>query len=220
MGSVLVQLLPVIIGSMLMPTWILLVLSLLQTGHGKVAAIAFVGGITTVRLLQILIFSYFISAADVAGKVNESGVITSTLLVVAGILLWATALKQVYARDEDEALIAKWMTLLTVITPVRAFGLGVLLVATSMRAWLFILTAIGVIEQAELGFVQSSVAFVFYIGGAALLLIAPILVTLWAPARFDALANWLQSRDRPITIAASLVVGGFFLWHGASGLMG
>jgi hypothetical protein len=220
MGNVLLQLLPVIAGSMLMPTWILLVLSLLQSAHGRLGALAFVGGVTTVRLLQILLFSYFISAADVAAKVNEAGIITSTVLVVAGILLWAMALKQVYAGDEDEALLAKWMTMLTLLTPVRAFGLGVLLVTTSIGAWLFILAAIGVIEQAQLSLAQNLVAFLFYLVGASALLIAPILVTMWAPARFDVLAQWLQARERHITIVVSLVVGSLFLWYGVSGLIG
>jgi hypothetical protein len=173
-----------------------------------------------VRLLQILVFSFVISVADVPEKVNKAGIIVSTVQVVAGTLLWAMALKQVYAGDEDEAQIAKWMTVITVLTPVTDFGLGMLLVATSMGAWLFILAAIGVIEQAKLSLAQNIVAFLFYLVGASALLIAPILVTVWAPARFDALAHWLQARGRPITIAGLLVVGGCCLWYGASGQIG
>jgi hypothetical protein len=220
MGSVLIELLPLIIGSMLMPTWILLVLSLLQSRHGRMGAIAFVGGVTAVRLLQILFFSFCISVAGVLHRPGKTQTIVSTLLVVAGILLWATALKQLFARDTSETLMAKWMSVISALSPVRAFGLGSLLVATSMRAWLFMLAAIGIIEQARISLIQSVIAFLFYIVGAALLLIVPILGTLWAPARFDALAAWLQSRDRAITIAVSLVIGGFFLWLGASGLIG
>jgi hypothetical protein len=205
---------------MLMPTWILLVFSFLQSPHGKFGAIAFVSGVTAVRIAQSIIFSFFINAADVTSKTGESGIIASTVQVIVGILLWATALKEVYARDEDDALIAKWMTVITTFTPLKAFGLGVLLVSTSIRAWLFMLSAIGVIERAGLSAVQSAVAFLFYIGGAALLLVAPIVVTLRAPARFDALADWVHSRDRPITVVASLVIGGFFLWSGGSGLIG
>ena len=55
MGSVLIQLLPLVIGSMLMPTWIMLVVSLLRLST-EIGAVAFVGGVTTVRLLQGVIF--------------------------------------------------------------------------------------------------------------------------------------------------------------------
>jgi Sap, sulfolipid-1-addressing protein len=219
-GSVLIQLLPLAIGSMMMPTWILLVLSLLKSEHGQVGAVAFVGGVTTVRLLQSITFSSVIAVDDVTSRTSEMGTIVSTLQLVLGILMWAAALKQVYAQDEPDAWLAKWMTLIATLTPVRAFGLGALLVSTSARAWLFILAAIGVIGQARLSAVQSIVAFLLYLLGAQLLLTAPIFVTLWAPERFGALADWLQARDRPVTIAVSLVVGGFFLWRGASGLIG
>jgi Sap-like sulfolipid-1-addressing protein len=219
-GSVLIQLLPLAIGSMMMPTWILLVLSLLKSEHGQVGAVAFVGGVTTVRLLQSITFSSVIAVDDVTSRTSEMGTIVSTLQLVLGILMWAAALKQVYAQDEPDAWPAKWMTLITTLTPVRAFGLGALLVATSARAWLFTLAAIGVIGQARLSAAQSIVAFLLYLLGAQLLLTAPILVTLWASERFGALADRLQARDRPVTIAVSLVVGGFFLWRGASGLIG
>jgi hypothetical protein len=134
--------------------------------------------------------------------------------------MWVTALRQVFARDEPGALIAKWLTLLTALTPLRAFGLGALLVVTSPRAWLFLLSAIGLIGEAELSTTQRIVAFLFYALGAELLLVTPILVALWAPEKFDTLADWLRTYDRQITIVVSLIVGGFFLWYGASGLIG
>lgn len=219
-GSVLIQLLPLAIGSMMMPTWILLVLSLLKSEHGQVGAVAFVGGVTAVRLLQSITFGAVITVDDLTRKSSEMEIIVSTLQLVIGILMWAAALKQLYAQDAPDAWLAKWMTLITALTPVRALGLGALLVATSARAWLFILAAIGVIGQAGLSDAQSIVAFLLYVLGAQLLLVAPILITLWAPERFGASADWLQAHDRSITIAVSLVVGGFFLWRGASGLIG
>lgn len=218
--SVLIQLLPLVIGSMLMPTWIMLVLSLLTSGHGWMRAVAFVSGVTTVRLLQGVIFG----AATVAYTARYTGraetIVVSTLLLVAAILMWATAVKQFFAKGESGALIARWMTLITALTPIRACGLGALLVVTSARAWLFILAAIGLIGRAELSATHSIVAFLFYVLGAELLLIAPILVALWTPGRFGILADWLRAYDRQITIVVPLVVGGFFLWYGVSGLIG
>jgi len=217
--NVLLQVLVLAIGSMMMPTAILLVLSLLTSEHGRIRAVAFVSGVTAVRLLQGSTFDFFIAVTGVTHNTSEIETIVSTLLLVTGILLWAAALKQVYAENEPDALLAKWMTLTTALTPARAFGLGALLVATSARAWLFTLDAIGVIGQAGLSVGQNIAAFLLYVLGAELLLVLPILITVWAPARFDAVAEWLRGHDRPITIAVCLVVGGFLLWRGASGLI-
>ncbi len=220
MGRVLIQLLPLILGIMMMPTWIMLVLSLLASEHGRVGAGALVGGITAMRLLQGAIFG-FVSAVYISRQPSRTEtIVVATLLLVTGLLMWATALRQLFARNESGALIARWMTLLAALTPIRAFGLGALLVVTSPRCWLFLLAAIGLIGQADLSTPQSVVAFLIYVLGAELLLISPILVALWTPEKFDALAGWLRAYDRQISIVVSLVVGGFFLWYGASRLTG
>jgi hypothetical protein len=219
-GSVLIQLLPLILGSMMNPTWIMLVLSLLTSEHGRVGASAFVGGITAVRQLQGAVFGAVAVVYITRQTSKTEAIVVSTLLLVTGIVMWATALRLLFARDKPGALIAKWMALLTALTPIRAFGLGALVVATSPRAWLFLLSAIGLIAEAELITTQSVVAFLFYVLGAELLLVAPILVALWRPKKFETLADWLRAYDRQITIVVSFVVGGFFLWYGASGLIG
>jgi hypothetical protein len=106
------------------------------------------------------------------------------------------------------------------ITRARAFGVGALLVAASSRAWLFTLAAIGVIGQAALTSAENVVAFLLYVLGAELLLIAPILLSVRSPRRFDAAAGWLEAHERPLVIAVSLVLGSFFVWAGIRGVSG
>ena len=50
------------VGSVSMPTWVLRVLLLLRTIQGPVKSLAFVGAITTMRLLQGVIFGVIIEA--------------------------------------------------------------------------------------------------------------------------------------------------------------
>jgi hypothetical protein len=222
LANVLIQLLPYAIGSMMMPTWILLVLSLLRSEQGQKGAAAFAGGVTAVRLVQGIVFGALISVADVSHRPGEVEIIVSLLKLVAGILMWAAALQQIVTRgdpDEPDGLITKWITLISALTPIRAFGLGALLVTTSARAWLFTLTALGVIRQAETAVVGSVVAYALYVLAAEALLLTPILVNRWAPERFDVLSGWIKVRGRFITIAVSLLVGGFLIWNGASGLL-
>lgn len=220
MSSVLVQLLPLVIGSMAMPTWILLVLFLLRHKKGLIEAVAFVSGVTVVRLAQGVIFGAVLGGTEVAHGRSAPGTVVSTLLLVAGILMWAAALKQIWQEDDPESPLPSWMTMISALTPLRALGLGALLVVTSSRAWLFTLAALGVIGQAELGPAPSILIFLLYVLGAESLLVAPVLVSMRSSARFDAGAQWIERHNRPIVIGVSLVVGGFFVWRGIIGLIG
>lgn len=64
MGSVLIQLVSLVIGSVAMPSRVLLVLALLSSGRGTVEAIAVAVGVTTVRVLQGIVFGTILSAYD------------------------------------------------------------------------------------------------------------------------------------------------------------
>jgi hypothetical protein len=50
--------------------------------------------------------------------------------------------------------------------------------------------------------------------------VAPILLSIRSAGQFDTAAYWLERNNRPIMIVVSFLVGGFFLWSGAVGLLG
>jgi hypothetical protein len=222
-GSILFQLVPLMIAAMAMPTWILLVLFLLRANRGPAKALAFVGGVTAVRFVQGVVFGVALSATIGPRRHSQWEALVSALLLVTGILMWAAALRQV-SRTVDPAgaspISSRWMSVIHSLTPVQAFGLGTLLVATSARAWLFTLAAISIIGQAALASAESLVAFLLYVLGAELLLLAPIVLSVRSPTRFDAAARWLEAHERPIVIAVSLILGGYFVWSGIKGLAG
>ena len=223
MGNTLIQLLPLIIAAMAMPTWILLVLFLLRSRRGPKEAVAFVGGVTTVRLLQGLIFGAALGAAVGPRRRSEWEALISALLLVAGVLMWAAAIRQVGKQVDPVGaplISSRWETVIHSFTPAQAFGVGAVLVAASARAWLFTLAAISVIGQTALASAQSLVAFALYVLGAELLLIAPIVLSVRSPMRFAAAAMWLEGHERPIVIAVSLILGSYFLWTGIRGLSG
>ena len=222
-GSALIQLLPLVIAAMAMPTWVLLVLFLLRTRRGPKEAIAFVAGVTTVRLLQGLIFGAALGAVVGPRRRSEWEALISALLLVTGVLMWAAAIRQLGKQVDPVGappISSRWETVIHSFTPARAFGVGAVLVAASSRAWLFTLAAISVIGQAALTSAESLVAFALYVLGAELLLIAPIVLSVRSPARFDAAAGWLERHERPMVIAVSLILGSYFLWTGIHGLAG
>jgi hypothetical protein len=219
-GSVLIQLIPLIIGCVMMPTWVFLVLVLLRKGHGPIGAIAFVTGITTVKLLQGIIFGAILGAYDVGRRRSEAETIfISTLLIVVGLLMWVTALKLFIQGDDPDSPPPAWNRMVSAITPLKAFGLGAVLVATSSRSWLFTLAALGIITQADLSPALSILTFLVYIAATVSVLVTAILLSIRSAGRFDAAAYWLEQHDRPVMIVVSLVMGAFFLWHGVTPLL-
>jgi hypothetical protein len=215
MGSALIHLLPEVIGSIAMPSWILLVLALLSGGRGVGRATALVAGVTFVRLGQGLVFGTVLSASELSRRFTGSEAIVNTLFIALGVLLWAMAVWNV-VRTND----IKLLSVVEGVTPMRALGVGALLVVTSPRAWIFTLAAIGVIEQARLVIAQNVIAYLVYVLGAQALLFTPIVVSTRSTVQIEAAARWLQHYNRPIVVIVSLAVGGYFLWQGITGFIG
>ncbi len=224
MGSVLSDLVPVIIGAAVVPAWIIIVLFALRSESGLSKALAIVGGATVVRLAQGILFGYVFGSSGEASSGGGPGPIASTLLTVVGILLLVTAVKYWRKEDDPDAPPPKWMASIGGMAPLTAFGVGALFTAISVKRWTFTLLAISIVEEAALGQAQSLAAFLIYLVGTELLALIPIGAYALAPQQsagaLEGAASWLQSNNRVITITVSTLFGVFFLWKGISGLLG
>ena len=224
MGAVIVYLLPLIVGAALLPASIILALFLLRGEGGVRKALAFAAGALLVRLVQGVLFGYvFGAAADTYGE-SGSNLITSTLLLVVGIVMLISAVKK-WRKDADpDAPPPKWMATLSGLSALKAFGVGALLMAVSIKQWVFTLSAIAVIEQAQLSRAANMLTYLFFVLAAQSLVLAPILVSAVAPVQaaklLDAIQGWLERNNRAIVIAASSIFGVLFLWKGIAGLIG
>jgi hypothetical protein len=224
MDTVIVYLLPLIVGAALLPAWIILALFLLRGEGGILKALAFAAGALLVRLVQGVIFGYvFDTAADTYGE-SGSNLITSTLLLVVGIVMLISAVKK-WRKDADpDAPPPKWMATLSGLSALKAFGVGALLMAVSIKQWVFTLSAIAVIEQAQLSRAANMLTYLIFVLAAQSLVLAPILVSAVAPVQstklLDAIQGWLERNNRAIVIAASSIFGVWFLWKGIAGLIG
>jgi hypothetical protein len=225
MGATLVSLLPFIIGSALVPVQIILAILLLKSpAQGVLKASAFVGGMTVARLLQGLFFGLIITnSATAAEEAGGKSPVISTLLMLLGILLLIAAYKKWSKEEDPDAPPPKWLAMMDSVTPLKAFGVGLGLVAISAKLWVFTLTAITVIGDAQLGQPYSTFTYLLFILLAESLLLLPILVRIVVPEQgkslLDSISAWLTRYNRPITIAVSLVFGLLFLYQGVSGLL-
>lgn len=223
MAGVLVSLLPLIIGSAVVPVQIIMVILLLTSPkQGPAKAIGFVTGMTLVRLAQGVIFGLLLTGSGATDTSEESGWIKSTLMLVLGILLLITAYKN-FAKDPDpEAPPPRWLAMLSSIGPLGALAMGAGLILIGAKLWVFTLGALGTIGAAQLGQSSSTIAFLLYVLLAQSLLIILILIRLIFPARASALlgsfGDWLEAHNSQIVMVVSLVFGLLFLYQGLTGL--
>ncbi len=224
MGSVIVDLIPIMIGAALMPAWIIIVLLMLSDKGGLPKAAAFVAGTLLVRSIQGVVFGAVFQREDQAYGEAGTQVLVSTLLLVIGLLLLTLAYKKWTKEEDPDAPPPKWLASLSEMSVGRAFGMGALLMAVGMKHWVLTLTALATITAGQLDQPQSIVAFAIYLLVSASLLLIPLLFSAIAPRRaasaLGSARSWLERNNRPVTVIASLVFGLYFAFQGIMGLLG
>jgi len=224
LGSVLLELMPLMIGAAVAPVSITGVLLLLGKQGGLPAGAAFICGACALRLTQGLVFGYILSSNPAAASATGSNLIVSTLLVVMAILMLITAFKYWDRDDDPDAPPPRWMARLGGLSVPKAFGMGAALLALSAKQWVFTLSAIGVIRTAQLAPPASNGLFLLYVLVAQAFGLVVVIALAVAPRPAGrAVArtrHWLERNNRPVLIAFSLIFGLFFLFKGMTGFTG
>ena len=94
-----------------------------------------------------------------------------------------SAVKKWRKEEDPDAPPPKWMAILSGLSALQAFGMGALLMALSIKQWVFTLSAIAVIEQAQLSQAGNVLVYLFFVLAAQSLVLAPILVSAVAPVQ-------------------------------------
>lgn len=224
MSDIFVDLLPIIVGAAVVPLYPIVILFLLQSQRGLLKSLAFVSGAIIMRLTQGILFGFVFGAASEANSEAESGIIASTLLLVVGVLLLVTAFKKWRKEEDPDAPPPKWMNTLSGLTVLRSLGAGALFVTVAVKQWVFTLSALSLISEAELGRTTNVTLYVLYILAAQILGLLPILMYAVAPQQsakpLQAIQSWLERHNRVILITVSLIFGTWFLFKGITGLIG
>ncbi|MBV9512035.1 MAG: GAP family protein, partial [Caulobacteraceae bacterium] len=152
-----------------------------------------------------------------------SSPVVSTLLLVVGILLLVAAVRK-WRKDEDpDDPPPQWVQSIEKVSPVKALGLGALLVAIGPKLWVFTLLALAVVSAAEMGQVRNIAAYIGFIILAQIALIPAVLVYALAPQAAGAILRralgWLTQYNRPISLVVPRVFGLYFTWNGIKGLL-
>lgn len=223
MGEVFIELIPLILGATLAPIYPIIVLLLLQSERGLGKAIAFVTGAVVVRLAQGMVFGLVFGPAVEAESAAGLQLIAPTLLTVVGILLLVAGVKKWRKEEDSEDNQPAWMSKLTNLTVLKAAGGGMLLILIGVKQWVFTLSAITVIEEAQPELNAGIALYLIFVAATQMLAFPPILAFAVSPQKsakpLAAAQGWLQRHNRVIVIAVSLIFGTWFLFDGVTSLM-
>lgn len=224
MPETLVSLIPLIIGAAIVPLLVIAAIVLLTSEkHGPLKAIAFVIGMTLVRLAQGALFGFVFNGGGAADGAEQAGIVKDALLIVLGLLLLLAGVKKLLKQPDPDAPPPKWLTALESVPAWGALALGAGLLLVSAKAWVFTLSAISTIDAAQLGRRDSVITFLLFVLLAQSLIIIPIIIRLLLPSRATAwlgfLNAWLEAHNNQIALAVSFVFGALFLYQGIAGLL-
>lgn len=220
MDNIWTALVPLIVGSALVPVQLLV--TILLIAGSRLTALAWVAGTTTVRLVQGILFGLILGADDVAGGDGGPGPIASTLLLVVALMFLATAVRHLVGDHDPDAPPPRWMTALDGLSPARSFLYGAGAMVIGVKFWVFTLSAVAVIGDADLGQPDAAITFVVFVVLASSAQLALIAMAVAAPRRTDValgrLSGWLTAHSEALMVVIGFVFGTWFLVKALDGL--
>lgn len=220
MTELILSLVPLAVAAALQPPQVVALVVLLQTKRGAVNGLAYILGMIVFRLLLGGIFWVLISNIEKTVEIRGGNfsLLVGTFILALGILMLVHALRRGFsAHDEDEAT-ASWLDKLNNVTPSRAALVGVAFLALDPKDWLVDISVINLIAEADLFGLESLLAFLVYILMAQLLLLIPLILSLFIPQKTQSglirFTAWMKRQERAIEIVFALIFGILFFQIG------
>jgi hypothetical protein len=213
---------PLVIGSAVVPTQMVVTFVLLRSSRGKAAA--WIAGMAAVRVLQGVLFGLvFSEAGSPATPSGAPRIMAGGLLLALAALFYATALRHALgAEDAAAAAAPKWLSRVESMPGLAAFGAGAGYVAISPEKWVFSLSAIGAITDAALGRRASILSFAAFVGLTLSGSLAVFGFATVAPERsatvLSRVGGWLGRHTRGIAVVLGGAFGTWFLLKALSAL--
>jgi threonine/homoserine/homoserine lactone efflux protein len=211
MGEAIGEILPLAVGVALSPIPIVAVVLILVTERARANAPAFVAG----WLAGLAIVGAIVLAVAGGADANDGGEPAkwaSVLELVLGVLLLLFALRRWRRRPTgDEPATPKWMAAVDAFSPVKSFGMGVVLAALNPKNLVLAIAAGAAIAQTGIAGGEQAVAYaVFAILGTVGIGIPVVLyVVMGERSRqpLDRLKGWMSTHNAAIMSVLLLVIG-------------
>lgn len=209
------NLLPLLLGSAIVPMQIVITIMLLSTPARVRAAGAWTAGMVLVRLVQGVVFGLILHSGATQRSEGGRTWIVSTILLIVAVLLLSTAVRELFGGDDPDAPPPAWTTMLSAMTPGKALLLGAGMITIEARFWVMTLGAIGVIGAADLRRPTAIAIYIVFV----VLAVSPHLMIVGtaalAPTRSKALLDralyLLRENNRVIMVVVGFVFGTWFM---------
>ncbi|MDJ0359830.1 GAP family protein [Rhodococcus sp. H29-C3] len=219
MGTVLGDLLPLVIGIAVSPVPIIAAILMLLGKRAGIASISFAIGWIAGIVLATTIFVLLGGAAT--GSEDGPSTTSSWIKLVIGVLLLGVGIRQWRARG-GEHVTPKWMSAIDDMTAVKAFGVGFALAAINPKNLLMCIAAGVTIGGATLDSGQTVVAVAVFSVLSASTVAVPVIAYQIAAQRLEAplasLKEWLQANNTAVMSVLILVISAVLIGKGMGGL--
>lgn len=227
MGDLIGKLMPLAIGVAVSPIPLLAVLIMLTSQRAMKNAVTLICGwvmvIVTIGLGGLLIFigREFKGIGGTGGHVDDvANLVVGGILLLLGVARYLRQRKGV-ARDSG---VSRLLEIIDRIKPSNAFLLGVGTVVVNPKNILVTLSAVGLILASGLGFGNSFLALLVFVGVSTSSLALPVALCLVSPRRSaDILAKWkewLLRHNKEVVAYLLLFLGLLLMVTGLLGLLG
>ena len=223
MGQAIGEILPMAIGVAVSPVPIIAVILMLfgprarTTGPafalGWVLALAVVGGVVLV----------IADSSDVSSEQDPSDAVFAIKLII-GLLFLVLAVRQWSSRPKEgeEPEMPGWMGAVDQFTPVRAFGMAILLAGVNPKNLGLTLAASSTIAQAGLTDAEPWIVLLVFVALASVTVLLPVGYYLIAGAAatrtLDTMKSWLTANNATVMAVLLLILGVLLVGDGVGGL--
>jgi threonine/homoserine/homoserine lactone efflux protein len=178
------ELLPLAVAIAISITTIITTILMLLSPQAKGRTVALLVGCVVGVAAAVALFALLAGLLPMQDSGGSSWV-SAVIKMVVGVLLVVLALRQWRVRPArgDGAELPKWMTEVDLMTPSKAFLLGLLLSAVVPKNLLLALSAGVIVSEAALSVGEASVVIVVFTVIATSTVAVPVVAHLAAPAR-------------------------------------
>jgi divalent metal cation (Fe/Co/Zn/Cd) transporter len=179
---------------------------------------------TVARALQGVLFAVLLdnSSTMITDRRNGPGAAASVLLLLVGLTMLLSAVGAVVRHEDPDAPPPKWLSVVDRITPANAFGIGTAMILLSVKFWVFTVTAVSAIADANLRAPEGAITFTLFIVLGESTQLALLAIGLLSRERsgplLERIVAWLIANNRILVITLGTVFGLWFLLKALHGL--
>ena len=223
MGSVIGDLLPVALGVAISPMPVIAVILMLLSPRAGTASVALLAGWVVGIALVVTVVAVVIAPVDDSETGNPSTLSTVLKLVLgAAVVLIGVRQWGKRPKDGETASIPAWMGAIDQVTPLKAFGLGVLLSGVNPKNLTLGMAGGVIIATGGLTSTETAVAIAFFVVVGSLSMAVPVVGYLVARERMQEplvrLRDWLTANNAPVMSVLLLVIGAAIFGKGLAGV--